>query len=369
MISPTSSFINPEDHHLRMLASIVEFSDDAIISKDLNGIIKSWNAGASKIFGYTEQEAVGRSVTMLIPPERQDEEKMILDRIYRGEQVKHFETIRVRKDGTRLPISLTISPIKNDKGKVIGASKIARDITEKVWLQQQLQEYAEKLKESNAHKDEFIGMASHELKTPLSSIKAYLQLLDPEIKEEEHKQFVNRALHHVEKLTRLVAELLDISKIQAGKLEFNFSEFDFDELLQESIEAIQQTNPTHHILCSQRVKEIIIHADRHRVEQVIINLLSNAIKYSPNSDMIIVRTAREGDYIQVSITDYGLGIPAGDLDKIFSRFFRVAGLPSNIQGLGMGLHISHEIVAGHRGKMWVESQLGIGSTFYFSLPV
>lgn len=366
---PARTFMDAADDHFRVLASIVESSSDAIISKDLTGIIKSWNTGACKIFGYSEKEAVGKSITMLIPPERQDEEQMILDRIYRGEAVKHFETIRVRKDGTLIPISLTISPVKNSKGEIIGASKIARDISEKVKLQQQLQEYAEKLRESNAHKDEFIGIASHELKTPLSSIKAYLQLLERELKEEAHQQYVNRTLHHVDKLTRLVSELLDVSKIQSGKLEFNFSEFNLGELLAEGIESVRQTNRTHQVQLEGPVPELIIRADRHRLEQVLINLLSNAIKYSPGADRVIVRAKKEETQLLVSVQDFGFGIPATELGNIFTRFYRVTGMPANIQGLGMGLYISHEIIKGHKGKMWVESELGKGSTFYFSLPL
>ncbi|HTI08305.1 MAG TPA: PAS domain S-box protein [Puia sp.] len=364
-----SPFMESADDHFRMLASIVEHSSDAIISKDLRGIIKSWNAGACQVFGYTEEEAVGRSITMLIPPDRQEEEQMILNRIYRGEAVKHFETIRVKKDGTLLPISLTISPVKNSKGGIIGASKIARDISDKVQLQQQLQEYAEKLKESNAHKDEFISIASHELKTPLSSIKAYLQLMERELKEEQHQQYVNRMLHHVEKVTRLVSELLDISRIQSGKLEFNFSEFDFAEFLSEGIDSVRQTSQTHQILVEGPLPELTLYADRHRLEQVLINLISNAIKYSPDADKVIVRAKKEAAQLLVSVQDFGIGIPDTEWKNVFSRFYRVAGLPAHIQGLGMGLYISNEIINGHRGKMWVESELGKGSTFYFSLPL
>ncbi len=357
------------DEHFRMLASIIEYSEDAIISKDLNGIIKTWNRGAEKIFGYTEKEAVGNSITMLIPPDRQHEEQMILERIYRGEQVKHFETIRMTKDGKTIPISLTISPVKNNKGEVIGASKIARDMTEKVNLQQQLQVNAENLERLNSYKDEFIGIASHELKTPLTTIKAYLQLLERELQEEAHQEYITITLNHVDKLTRLVSELLDVSKIQAGKLAFNFSDFSFDQLLKEGIRAVQQTNQTHQVICDSRPLNIVIHADQHRLEQVIVNLLSNAIKYSPNSDKVIVHAIKEEETILVSVKDFGMGIPFSEQDKLFSRFFRVSGIDPNIQGLGMGLYISDEIIKGHKGKIWVESELGKGSVFYFRIPL
>jgi PAS domain S-box-containing protein len=359
---------NVTEEHFRMLASIVESSEDAIISKDLRGIIKSWNFGAQKIFGYTQEEAVGKSITMLIPPDRQHEEQMILDRIYRGEQVKHFETIRMAKDGRHLHISLMISPIRNGKGEVIGASKIARDITESVRLKQQLQEYTEKLKELNSYKDEFIGIASHELKTPLTTIKAYLQLIERDLKDEVLLKYLNSTLQHVGKITRLVSELLDITRVQTGKLEFNFSDFNFGELLEEAVQAVQQPNPTHRIICQESSVNILIHADRHRLEQVIINLLSNAVKYSPGTDKVIVNVKKEDSHILVSIQDFGMGIPSSELDHLFSRFYRIKGLAS-IQGLGMGLYISKEIIKGHKGEIWVESESGKGSTFYFRIPL
>ena len=360
---------NVTEEHFRMLASIVEFSEDAIISKDLRGIIKSWNSGARKIFGYLAEEVVGKSITILIPPDRHHEEQDILDRIYRGEQVKHFETIRMTKDGRYIPISLTISPVKNDKGEVIGASKIARDITESHRLKQQLAEYTEKLKELNSYKDDFIGIASHELKTPLTTIKAYLQLLERELKEETQRQYLNTALQHIGKITRLVSELLDVTKVQAGKLEFNFSDFDFHDLLLEGIQAVQQTNPTHQILYEDQPVNIPIHADQHRLEQVIVNLLSNAVKYSPGANKVIVNVKKEESHILVSIKDFGIGIPAGELNNLFSRFYRVRGVEASIQGLGMGLYISKEIIKGHKGEIWVESELGKGSTFYFRIPL
>lgn len=158
------------------LAAIITSSEDAIISKTLDGIIRSWNKGAEKLFGYTEDEIIGKHITTLIPPSKIEDERIIISRIAAGKLVDHFETIRIDKYGNEIPISLTVSPIKDEKGNIVGASKIARNISGQVEIQKQLQDYNEKLEKLNNYKDEFIGMASHELKTPLTSIKANLQV-------------------------------------------------------------------------------------------------------------------------------------------------------------------------------------------------
>jgi PAS domain S-box-containing protein len=160
-----------------LLASIVESSDDAIVSKDLDGIIVSWNQGAERLFGYTAAEAIGQSITMLIPPDRIEEEPKILARLRRGDRVDHFETIRVRKDGARLNISVSISPIKDAEGRIIGASKVARDITERVRQEQDLRETNAALKWANADLEQFSYSVSHDLQEPLRMVRAFSELL------------------------------------------------------------------------------------------------------------------------------------------------------------------------------------------------
>ncbi|MDB5231436.1 MAG: hypothetical protein JWN76_2241 [Chitinophagaceae bacterium] len=351
-----------------MLAAIVDSSDDAIISKTLNGIITSWNFGAQKIFGYTEAEVLGKSILILLPPERISEENVIIGKIRKGERIEHFETVRVAKDGHRLHISLTVSPIKNSKGEVIGASKIARDISERIEIEAKLKDFTEQLQKLNRHKDEFIGMASHELKTPLTSITAYLQLLERNLKDDKNKKFADKALQHVNKLTNLVGDLLDVSKIESGKLQLTYSEFDINILIKETIEIVQHITRSHTIIFDDEEQPVTIMADRQRIEQVLINLLTNAVKYSPHSEKVIVSVKRESDGVIVSVQDYGFGISDDQAQKIFSRFYRVEGLAANISGLGIGLFICYEIIERHHGKIWVDSQLGIGSTFNFSLP-
>ena len=351
-----------------MLAAIIESSDDAIISKNLDGIITSWNPGAEKIFGYTESEAIGKPILMLIPPALQSEEAHIIGQIRRGRRVDHFETVRVTKEGKEINISLTVSPIKNAAGGIIGASKIARDITEQIKVQKQLEQYARQLKNLNNSKDEFIGMASHELKTPLTSITAYLQLLERNLVDEINKNFVNKTVRHVKKLSDLVSDLLDVSKIEAGKLQLNPTQTDLDELLKEAIETAQPGIPKHRIVCKTATPGITVFADRQRLEQVVINLLTNAAKYSPKADKIIVEAKTSETGVIVSVQDFGIGIREDQITKIFSRFYRAENLKPTFSGLGIGLFISKEIIERHHGKIWVESEYGKGSTFIFEVP-
>lgn len=221
-------------------------------------------------------------------------------------------------------------------------------------------------------KNEFIGMASHELKTPLTSIKAYIQLLERIIDEtgtEEARTYIKKTENHIKKLTGLVSELLDVSKIQAGKMEINITEFNFNDLVKEAIESVQHQTHTHKIILETEIAGLTVKGDRVRLEQVFNNYLTNAVKYSPKADKIIVSVKKKGDEIIVSVTDFGIGIPKEKQKFIFDRFYRVEGLAPTYSGLGIGLFISCEILKRHHGRAWVESMPDKGSTFYFSLPV
>lgn len=349
-----------------VLAAIVNSSDDAIISKTLFGIITSWNEAASKMFGYTEAEAVGKHISIIIPPERMDEETMIIGNIRKGKKINHFETVRVAKDGKQINISLTVSPIRNKNGKIIGASKIARDITEKIEIEKQRRLYAEKQEQLNKYKDEFMAMASHELKTPLTIIKANLDIMLLKMQEGDNSPFIQTTLKHVDKLNKLINDLLDISKIQAGKLELRLADFDMNALLKEMIHDIQPTTPIRIIF--NECSNLWAYGDKDRLGLVINNLLGNAIKYAAGSKEIKADAFKSDDAIIVSVKDKGIGIPREDLTHIFSRFYRVSGLSTTFSGSGIGLYISSEIISRHGGKIWVNSELNEGSTFYFSIP-
>ena len=350
-----------------ILAAIVSSSDDAIISKTLFGIITSWNHAATKMFGYTEAEVIGKHISIIIPPDRMDEEKMIIENIRNGTKINHFETLRIAKDGKEVHISLTVSPVRNKEDKVIGASKIARDITGKIEVEKQRLLYTEKLQQLNKYKDEFMAMASHELKTPLTIIKANLDVLVLKMQEDANSLFVQNTLKQVNKLDKLINDLLDISKIQSGKLELKLAGFDMNILLKEIICNIQLTTSIR-IIFNKPKGEVFAYGDVDRISLVINNLLGNAIKYAPGSKEILVEAFKSGDAIMVSVSDNGIGIPGEDLTNIFSRFYRVSGLNSTFSGSGIGLYISSEIISRHGGKIWAESELHKGSTFYFSIP-
>ncbi|MDB5199797.1 MAG: Response sensor protein [Chitinophagaceae bacterium] len=351
-----------------MLAAIIDSSDDAIVSKGLDGIIASWNHGAEKIFGYDQTEAIGKHISIIIPGDRLSEETEIINKIRKGERISHFETIRRTKDGREVNISLTVSPVKDKNGKVIGASKVARDITEKAEIEKQRQLFTERLQELNHYKDEFMAMASHELKTPLTVIKANLQILEHKMHGDTNIDFVNKTLNQVNRLTNLISDLLDVSKIQTGALELNRTNFDLTPFLEDVIENIQQTSTNHQLILNANNKKLMVRADRDRLEQVVINILTNAIKYSPNGKKVTIDTSIKNKEILISVTDHGIGIPEDDLDKVFTRFFRVRGLASTFSGSGIGLYISSEIIKRHGGSMWVESEIDKGSAFYFTIP-
>jgi signal transduction histidine kinase len=220
----------------------------------------------------------------------------------------------------------------------------------------------------NARKDEFIGIAGHELRTPITTIKGYLQLLEGQAETGVARDFLSKALRQVNKLNRLVGDLLDVSRIQAGKLEYNLIACRLLPLIREGVETIRHIYPGYTIDMILPTEDPVITADGAKIEQVLINLLTNAVKHSPDADRIVVKVEISGNNAIVSVQDYGIGIPPQYLDDIFNRYFRItAGVSTG--GLGLGLYISKEIILRHGGDIRVESKEGEGSVFYFSLPL
>ena len=340
---------------LRALAAIVETSDDAIYSKDIDGIITSWNSAAERIYGYSAEEMIGQSVTLLFPPDGQGEFEQIMARLRRGERVAHHITRRVRKDGDVLTVSVTISPVKDETGTIIGASSIARDITA---LEQR--------------KDAFIGMASHELKTPVTSLKGFLSLVQRLLPQQANPRvihYLTRMDAQIEKLITLINDLLDLSRIQTGQLVYRKERVALDALVQDIVETVQETTQTHHLLVEGQTHADVF-GDRDRLGQVLINLLNNAIKYSPSADRVIVRLSADGQQVLVSVQDFGRGIAKAHHQKIFERFYQVTDPEDKtFPGLGIGLAICRDIVKRHGGRLWVESEKGAGASFHLSLPV
>ncbi|SFI61264.1 His Kinase A (phospho-acceptor) domain-containing protein [Kaistella treverensis] len=238
-------------------------------------------------------------------------------------------------------------------------------------MQKKLLEEIEFRKEAERKKDEFISIASHELKTPMTSIKGYIQLLERSVDKNDTatvKTRLQKVQNQVEKLNLLVADLLDISKIESGKLKFNKKYFNFNEILDHIIEIMQQANPNVNFIRKGEINTEIF-GDEMRVEQVIINFITNAIKYAPDSNEVLITSEQRGDEIYFSVRDFGIGIAKDHQLRIFDKFYRVEETSERFQGLGIGLYICQEIIERHQGSIGVNSEPGEGSEFYFNIPL
>jgi PAS domain S-box-containing protein len=355
------------DARIYQLAAIVDSSDDAIVSKDLNGIVRSWNRAAEEMFGYRADEIVGKSIRMIIPPDRQDEEDEVLRRIRRGDSVDHYETIRMRKDGTRLNISLSVSPVRDDTGEIIGASKIARNITERKQTEQQLAA-------ANRMKDEFIATLSHELRTPLNAVLGYSRLLRSGSLPLDRRDHAVAAIErNATALTQIVEDVLDMSSIVAGKMRLQVQSVDIAKVIREAYDTVVPAAIAKSIEVTLLLDPIdgIVSGDPDRLQQVIWNLLSNAVKFTPKHGRVQVRLERVNSHLEVVVSDNGAGIPAEFLPHLFERFQQADAGPSRRHGgLGLGLAITRHIVEMHGGTVTAASDgEGTGSTFRIRLPL
>jgi PAS domain S-box-containing protein len=390
------------DGLISLLSAIVDSSDDAIVSKTVDGIIMSWNAAAERMFGYTAAEAIGRHITLIIPPERYSEETHVLAQISRGQKVDHFETVRVAKDGRRLDISLTVSPVKDGAGRIIGASKVARDITERkraareheellvreqaarveaqranLLLEEQVQalrrevlareKVQAELAEAVNSRDQFIAVASHELRNPLNVLVLTLQLLyrasnDP-ASLPRVRGLVDKVKIQLERLNALVERLLDVTRIRAGKLELLPENFDLGELIREVVTRFSdQASPISIHLEPETIKGCW---DQTRIDQALTNLLSNAVKYGNLQPITVAALVRNGQVV-ISVRDGGIGLSRDDHQRIFELFEQIPG-PSGHRGLGLGLWITRRVAEAHGGTIEVESEPGMGSLFTLRL--
>lgn len=223
-------------------------------------------------------------------------------------------------------------------------------------------------KNNEQKKDEFLSIASHELKTPLTSIKAFNQLMNRTLDTDKVKSFIGKSADHISRLERLISDLLDVTKINAGKLEYNMQPFNFKQLLIDSIENVKHISPNHEVVLQNAVDFTIV-GDHFRLEQVMNNFLTNAVKYSPNGKTVLVNSKIEDNHVMVSVKDFGIGIAPSHIEKLFDRYYRVDNTSMRFEGLGLGLFISSEIVIRHHGTCWIESEQDKGSTFYFKIPL
>lgn len=235
-------------------------------------------------------------------------------------------------------------------------------------LSQNFNSMMSQVRESQQKKDEFIGIASHELRTPLTSIKAYLQVLEAIENQQPNKEYVNKSLENVNKLQKLIFDLLDVSKIQSGQLNLNIEQFDLDALIDETIASYQIVAVSHKITRKGNKVNISIAADRQRIEQVLMNLLSNATKYSPGAKEVFISATKTRHDVTITIRDFGIGIALEEKPRIFDRFYRTKKMSVLISGFGLGLYICKDIIDRHHGRIWIDSE-EIGSSFHITLPI
>ena len=358
--------VDPERAAL-LLAAIVDSSEDAIVSKDLNGIVKSWNKAAEAMFQYTAAEMVGKSIRTIIPAERQAEEDEVLSKIRAGVPVTHFETVRQRKDGSPVEISLSVSPVKDATGRIIGASKIARDIS----VQKQL---LRELAETSRVKDEFLATLSHELRTPLNAVLGYTQMLrSGNIAEDRRQQVTEIIERNAQLLSQLVSDVLDVSSVVTGKLRLKLAGVDLRDIISSSIQIVQPSVDAKGLkvgLSTPRTP-LIVRGDADRLHQVFWNLLTNAVKFTPREGRIDVTVTRERNEARVEVTDTGIGVPPEFVRRLFERFTQVEnGSQREFGGLGLGLALVRYFVEAHGGRVTASSPgEGQGSTFTVQLPL
>jgi len=359
--------VQQSDRDRAMLAAIVESSQDAIISKTLDGVIRTWNAGAERLFGYAESEAVGKPITLIIPPERFGEEKAILARLRRGERIEHYETVRVSQDGRRIDISLTISPLRDSRNNIIGASKIARDISDRKRAE-------EALREADRRKDEFLATLAHELRNPLAPIRNSLHILrmagQNGVPVESVLEMMERQVAH---MVRLVDDLFELSRISRGKIELKREHLELATVINQALETSRPLIEAgaHTLKVHLPDYPVSVEGDLIRLSQVFANLIINAAKYTEKRGTITVDAKCDGREAVVSVRDTGIGIPRDMLAQVFEMFAQVENpLRRSQDGLGIGLSLVRSLILMHGGSVEARSDgLGLGSEFVVRLPM
>ena len=368
-----------DDERLK-LAGIVESSDDAITSANLDGIVTSWNKGAERMFGYTAEEMVGRPGTILVPEgESSDPMARIASVVETGEG--RFEATRRRKDGSLIDISVTMSAVRNAAGKVVAVAAISHDITDRKRVEQEREEFTreleirnERLLELDRLKDEFVALVSHELRTPLTSIRGYLELvMDGEAGPvtDDQRQFLGVVERNANRLLDLVGDLLFLAQIEAGKLSLEVGAVDLAALAAESVETARPLAEEKGVTLTLATSPLpLLAGDRARLAQLLDNLVSNAIKFTPEGGRVDVRASASNGNAILEVRDTGMGIAAEEQEHIFERFFRTSRATEQaIQGTGLGLAISKAIVHAHGGAITLASSEGEGATFKVAIPI
>jgi PAS domain S-box-containing protein len=339
------------------LAAIVESSNDAIFGTTLDGLIQNWNHGAERLYGYSRHEVLGKHVSLVHAEQLKDAD--LLQRMAAGERVSRLETINLTKDGRKIDVSMTVSPILDRTGQIVGASTIARDITDERIL--------------DRLKSDFVGTVSHELRTPLSAIKGFLELVvDGEAGpiNETQREFLDSAVRNSDRLGALINDLLDMSRIESDRLEMRSEPVDLAAVLADVGATFRHEAYTKGLVFREEVPELpLVRGDKSRLIQVFCNLVSNAIKYTPKGE-IGIRAAPVGDGVEVMVYDSGIGLTPQERAQLCTKFFRGSNpVVTESRGTGLGLVIAKAILQAHNATIGVESRPGEGTRFRVVLPL
>ncbi|MEO5987367.1 MAG: PAS domain S-box protein [Candidatus Eisenbacteria bacterium] len=355
-------------------AAIVTSSNDAIISKTLDGIITSWNPAAERMFGYAAAEAIGQPIAMLVPPAKTDEEHEFMRRLRSGGRIDNITTVRLKKGGGLINVALTISPVRDESGNIIGASKTARDVTEREQLLASEQAARARAEEANRLKDEFLATVSHELRTPLNAILGWAQLLGGgSLDKEQSRHAIGVIERNALTQAQVIEDILDISRIITGKLRLNIQSLMPAAVIESALESIRPAADAKRVELRPLLDPAAgpISGDPSRLQQIVWNLLANALKFTGSGGRVEIRLERINSHIEIVVTDSGEGIAAEFLPYVFDRFRQADGSSSrDSSGLGLGLAIVRHLVELHGGRVNASSPgKGQGATFTVRLPL
>lgn len=369
------------------LASIVTFSDNAIIGKDDEGIIVSWNMGAEKMYGYSQEELIGKHISIIVPDEKRSELDYIMEEVTHGGFLKSFETKRKTKDGRIIDISLTISPIRDNHGWIKGLSAISHDITERKIAEDKLKQTRDELKKMNENlegivekrtkeiqrlliqKDEMINQMGHDLKNPLGPIVNLMPILIKNEADSKKLELMNAVYKSAKYMKNLIVKSIQLAKINSALVEFNFESLNLDAVVSEIIEANQLLFKEHDIEVNNLINRCFtVYADKLQLQELFSNLLNNAVKFTDGVGSIHIDAKEADGMIQISVSDQGIGMSEDQLFRVFDEFYKGDLSRSDFESSGLGMSICKRIVEKHGGHIWAASDgLGKGSTFTFTL--
>ncbi|HET7722270.1 MAG TPA: PAS domain S-box protein [Acidimicrobiales bacterium] len=358
------------------LAAIVESSDDAIISTTLDRRVMTWNAGATALYGYEADEVIGRNISFLVPPERMEELEGVLRRIAAGKDVRHLETVRIRKDGSRVPVALAVWPVKDRAGRLIGTSSLAYDITERLQMRADLEEARDAARRALQAKSQFLANTSHELRTPLTSIIGMNALLLRTDLDDDQRTMAETVKRSAEKLLATIVEILDVSALTTGDLRLHTGAVEVRSLVEEVAELVRPSARVKGLGLACGVDEDalpVIHGDRNRLRQMLMHLATNAVTFTDRGG-IVIRASRpehvEVPSVRFTVVDTGIGVAPRDQWRLFRVFSQVDPTDTRrFGGNGLGLALVAQLAEAMGGTVGVASSPGRGSTFWFDVPV